>query len=184
LGRQRRASAWKDFGKFSAEVEMKRSAVVCDCGDHAFLALTRGMSCLVDCADVPVISGLNWNTRQCGRWHQYAGCEREGRTELMHRVLMCPSPGQVVDHINGDTLDNRRRNLRVCAVGENLRNSRGKRGRHLPKGVYERQGRYDAKIMLAGVRHFLGAFASAEEAAAAYSAASQRLHGDFGRAGL
>ncbi len=163
---------------------MKRSAVVCDCGDHAFLALTRGMSCLVDCADVPAISGLNWNAHRCGRWYLYAKCWRDGGAQLMHRVLMRPEAGQVVDHINGDTLDNRRRNLRVCTVGENLRNSKGKRVRELPKGVYERAGRYDAKIMVAGVRHFLGAFASPEEAAAAYGAASERLHGEFGRAGL
>ena len=41
----------------------------------------------------------------------------------MHRLIMQPSPDMVVDHINGDGLDNKRENLRIVTHGQNIRNS-------------------------------------------------------------
>jgi len=45
--------------------------------------------------------------------------------EYLHRAIMNPEKGMVVDHINGDKLDNRRRNLKICSYSENLLNRRG-----------------------------------------------------------
>src|SRR5690625_2672181 len=45
------------------------------------------------------------------------------RTVYLHRLIMNPPPDMVVDHINGDKLDNRRSNLRICSHRQNLWNT-------------------------------------------------------------
>lgn len=47
------------------------------------------------------------------------------KLQRLHRVIMNPPDGMVVDHINGDTLDNRKCNLRICTVATNNRNRGG-----------------------------------------------------------
>jgi hypothetical protein len=49
------------------------------------------------------------------------------RTTSLHRLIADTPPGFVTDHINGDTLDNRRANLRHATYGENRRNTRASR---------------------------------------------------------
>ena len=88
------------------------------------------------------------------------------------------------DHINGDTLDNRRCNLRKCTVAENTQNAKihknnttGYKGVHLHKPT----NKYVARIGINNMRILLGYFNTAEEAYAAYCEASKKYHGDFGR---
>jgi hypothetical protein len=90
-----------------------------------------------------------------------------------------------VDHINGDTLDNRKSNLRPAAHRANMKNIRPKtRHRVLSKGVTHDPGRglkpYRARITVDGSVIFLGRFTTEEDAAHAYNAASESLHGEYG----
>lgn len=61
-----------------------------------------------------------------GKRYVYAGrfeiVDGKARMRLMHRIVSGAPRGMVVDHINGNTLDNTRANLRVCTYSENLRN--------------------------------------------------------------
>ncbi|WP_412102526.1 HNH endonuclease [Paenibacillus alvei] len=90
----------------------------------------------------------------------------------------------VVDHINGDPLDNRRENLRVATRNENCRNRRRrKRYKYRFKGVtYDKDkvvNKWRARISYEGKRHCLGYFYTETEAAKAYNEAAIRLHGEF-----
>ena len=103
----------------------------------------------------------------------------------LHRHLTGASKGQVVDHINGNPLDNRRANLRICTSAENRRNSKlyshSKSGL---KGVYfdKQKNRWRARITVNYRRMFLGNFGTKEEAHAAYWQAAQEHHKEFARA--
>jgi hypothetical protein len=106
----------------------------------------------------------------------------------MHRVIMEAGPSEVVDHINGDGLDNRRINLRKCTNAENQRNIHARRSSSGYKGVTKIQRSYNLKRPWAaaisvggarGKRIHLGYFADPADAARAYDRAAQKHFGAF-----
>jgi hypothetical protein len=106
----------------------------------------------------------------------------DGRDVQLHRIIMDAPAGYYVDHINGDVLDNRRRNLRLATCGQNSRNCRRSRNNTTGyKGVYYRPkyGDYRAIVTCNRKRHHLGYFATPEEAARAYDKHALELHGAF-----
>lgn len=93
-------------------------------------------------------------------------------------------PPMEVDHIDGDRQNNRIDNLRLATSSQNKFNRTvNPKSRSGLKGVEfdPRDGRFYAKIMANGRRHYLGCFANAEEAKFAYDRAAKSLHGDFAR---
>ena len=103
--------------------------------------------------------------------------------ELLHRTLARAQKGCVVDHIDGDKLNNRLSNLRICTHSENMRNRKMSFSNISGlKGVEPtKSGTFRATIRVNKVIHRLGTFATAEAAHAAYCEASARLHGEFAR---
>lgn len=159
---------------------MKRAPITCACGDHIFVALTKGFVTMLDPSDAPALRGCDWHLLDGGNRLYYARrCVNPGKSFLLHREITgCPA-GLQVDHINGNGLDNRRRNLRVCTGSENQRNQRQIRGRSRFKGVHRERHRWAAAIRLDGKSRSLGVFAVESEAARAYDAAALKHFGDF-----
>jgi len=105
------------------------------------------------------------------------------KQEYMHRFIM-NFPNSQVDHISGNTLDNRKSNLRVCTVSENGCNQKKRKDNTSGyKGVSwdKRSGRWYAMITKNKKQHNLGYYTTAEEAYAAYCKAAKELHGEFAR---
>ena len=80
-----------------------------------------GLVAMVDDADYENLSQYRWMVYIGRSAFAYAVAQVGGKRTYMHRLLV-GVPGKVVDHINGDTLDNRRANLRAVTAGENARN--------------------------------------------------------------
>lgn len=77
----------------------------------------------VDDSDYEYLSQWKWGLRVVNRKGSVYAYKSPG--DSMAREIMYPPKGKIVDHINHDTLDNQRHNLRVCTYSENMRN-RGK----------------------------------------------------------
>lgn len=143
------------------------------------IQLTRGGIALIDEADLAIVSAYRWTLTAYG----YAATTARVKHQMHRLILGCvKGDGWVVDHINGDRLDNRRSNLRRCTRQENLRNRVA-----LPSnstsgvlGVHEHEdGRWRAQITVSGRRVHLGLFATKAEAARAYHEAAQHHFGEF-----
>lgn len=160
------------------KTRVRKLNTIIEIGDIAWIRLNRGW-CVIDRADIELVNHITWHLGS----DRYV-CGKDGKTLQMHRVIMNPGKGQIVDHINGDRTDNRRSNLRLCGMSENLWNSRFRDNNSSGyKGVskHKRSGRWQAKITVRYKQHHLGLFDSAEEAAKAYDEASKRLHGEYGK---
>lgn len=141
------------------------------------IALSDGSVTIVDSDAAVMLAGLRLSPHSKG----YVRCG----SQYLHRIIMSAQPGQLVDHINGDKRDNRRRNLRLCSHAENLWNAGAKKHSKTGlKGVYRcsTTGRWRAEIRANGRCIKIGRFKTPEAASSAYDAAARSLHANFARA--
>jgi HNH endonuclease len=108
----------------------------------------------------------------------------KGKFVLIHREIMGFPKGKQVDHINGNTFDNRRKNLRICSHSENQMNrGRTKSNKTGFKGVFLLHGKYGdyfiASIRVNGKSLHIKCCKSAVEAAKAYNEKAKELHKEF-----
>jgi len=154
------------------------------------LEINKGLKVILDDEDFDRVAALKWfygKNNYIGRNNSKTidGKKRYTKTRLHWFVLRFEGKkGYVVDHINGNTFDNRKENLRICTVAENSRNQKlNKRNKTGYKGVcaVKRVNGYKAEIKLNyKVRH-LGYFKCPKEAAKAYNKAAIELFGEFAR---
>jgi hypothetical protein len=142
----------------------------------------------VDDSDYTVLINFKWCARRKGKGCLYAArTKSSGRikneTVLMRREIMGAPSGVLIDHIDGNGLNNTRENLRFCDHSENGCNRLSHKGTSKYKGVMFRNSskKWSAQIGLNGKYIFLGSFDSEVLAAIAYNDAAKHLHGKFAR---
>jgi len=149
------------------------------------IPLTHGKFAQVDDDDYEWLSQFNWCVQ--GNYAARAKSKKRGEKGaffvFMHRAVMGLGDkrgiDRIVDHINRNSLDNRKENLRICTQSENLVNSRinNKFGY---KGVVKFAcGKYQAMIWNGKKNLHLGNYSELEDAARAYDAAAKMMHGEF-----
>lgn len=143
------------------------------------IALGHGYISWIDDEDYEKVSALPWHVKFNPNTN-YA-CSKSGdKNYYLHRFIMQPPPGMVVDHIDENGLNNTRRNLRICTQSENLRRKAHYKSSTGFRGVQQTKNRFRAYIAVNDKQMSLGFFATAEEAAHAYDEASKEFHGEFG----
>lgn len=137
---------------------------------------------LYDEEDTELLAQYTWHIT-----HGYAatnGRRPDGSRFMLsiHRRIMEPPDGMQVDHRNGDKLDNRKANLRICTSAENTRNQNVSKANSSGfKGVYWSRNakKFAAQIQFNGRLKYLGLFQTALEAARAYNKVATISFGEF-----
>jgi hypothetical protein len=143
------------------------------------IPLTKGFYAYVDAADFEWLNQWHWYV-----YNGYAGRREHGKVILMHRQIMQPPEGMVVDHINGNGFDNTRANMRNATPQENMRNKGKQVGTaSIYKGVTRgnKKGTWRAQIGWRGTRSRAGPFEDEAEAARAYDYMAVELFGESAR---
>lgn len=145
-----------------------------------FIPLTQGQVAIVDAEDYERLSKYKWYGAKT-RGNYYAYRNRNNRTVSMHREIMGEPKGMCVDHKDGNGLNNRKSNLRICTVAQNIRNRRLVGGSSRYKGVYFQKSinKWKADITFNGRRIYIGCFADEIDAAKAYDKNAKELFGEF-----
>lgn len=145
-----------------------------------------GHTVLMDDADYTreFIDGRTWHVTEPRTKRYVIWKTTRGGARLdfkLHRLIIGAKPGQQVDHINGNGLDNRRENLRLATAAENARNAPARSGGSSRfKGVGWHKHAWRVRIRV-GYKHItVGYFKNEIEAAFAYDMASLKHHGEFG----
>ena len=155
----------------------------------ARLSLFNSAKCsIVDESLLQNLQEYSWQLFPCG---YCARVSDERRIIYLHRqvaeTFYGPTLKRCVDHVNGNTLDNRIANLRQASQSENMCN-RGmtKSNTSGYKGVYfhAQTGKWRAYVKKDYKQYYLGLYPTKEEAAIAYDHAAKLLHGDFAQLNL
>jgi len=142
------------------------------------IPLGHGLFAIVDAEDYEWLSKYKWHAKRQGR-KVYAISAKKGLVVYMHRLIMRPRTGCVVDHIDGNGLNNRRCNLRICTRRQNIANMGPRGGASEFVGVYRQRDKWGAQIVWRGKKYTLGTYDTEVEAAKARDRKAFELHGEF-----
>jgi hypothetical protein len=147
------------------------------------ISLTQNKVSLVDDEDYEYLMQWKWCAIK-SRNTFYVVNGHSSKTIIMHRVIMNVGNGILIDHKDGDGLNNQKHNLRICSVAENARNCK-KRSHNTSgyKGVYSDKtyNKHHAYIRVNGKKIYLGQFNSKIDAAKAYDSAAIEFFGEFAK---
>lgn len=137
---------------------------------------------IFDKEDLNIFMLFNWSVLSSGKKkYLYKGVCKKGektKTVLLHRLIMNAPKGMEVDHINGNGLDNRKSNLRLCDKSQNGIN-RGPNKNGKLKGITKINNRWMARVNYYNKNIYIGLFKTPIDAAKAYNKKAKELFGEF-----
>lgn len=137
------------------------------------IPMTGGQHTIIDAEDFMTVVPYRWSSRGAKKIYAASG------KKLMHRLILSAPKGEPIDHANGNSLDNRRCNLRMCSYQQNNLNRESWKKEY--KGVRKRKTGWAARTHLNGESYGLGIYHTEEDAARAYDVFAKENHGEFAR---
>jgi hypothetical protein len=151
------------------------------------IPLTKGQVAIIDATDADKVMAFKWHAAERGKRFMAAKNPKSPVMDgvvYMHRLILDAKPGQAVDHIDGDSLNNRRSNLRFATAQQNnwnrCRFPQNKTG-YIGVHVHRLTGKFRAMIRIDGRYHHLGLFDRAEDAARVYDERVKATRGEYAR---
>lgn len=151
------------------------------------ISLTRGKQALVDNEDFEELSKYSWQANKFFRVSRRTSGKRcdERHYISMHRYIMgVTDPKVLIDHIDGNTLNNQRSNLRISTNSQNQQNRRKQlkcSSKYKGVSLDKRKEKWSSYIRINKKLKFLGYFHSETEAAQAYNEAAKKYFGEFAK---
>ena len=163
-----------------------------DIPEYAEIYVGNGKFAICDWSDFDLVKGFKWHLTSKNKsgclyaqsWD--SGNPKTRNKQSMHRMIMAVGENQIIDHINGNGLDNRRSNLRVVSAQQNAFNQKGHGGSSRFKGVSfdKESGKWRAYISHNNKRVNLGRHFSEIDAAKAYDVAAKEYFGEYAKLNL
>ena len=153
-------------------------------GDDCICYLLDGRKFICDKDDHDKIKETYWNINRYG---YVVTAKPVNGSIFLHRLLLNCESGEFVDHIDGDKLNNRKRNLRICTKSQNSQNRHTTPYNKCGKvGVTYRKNKnkYEAYIMVDGKNKYLGIFDDVDDAINARIDAERKYYGEFAESAI
>lgn len=151
------------------------------------IKLSQNKIAIVDNDNYERLNRFKWYANYDGyNWYARRKINIDGKqkTIYMHREVMNVPKGVFIDHINGDSLDNRRENLRFCTNQQNQCNRDAQKNNKLGiKGIrlHEARKKFEARIKVNGKSIYLGYYTNLDDADSVYRKAEEKYFGKFAR---
>lgn len=155
------------------------------------LKTTNGFDFYVDMEDVDLVSKYKWRAFSHGRGyriarsncHTYNG-DWHSKTAFLHRFLLKAKKGQIIDHIDGNALNNCRSNLRFCTFQQNLWNKPLRKDSStgfIGVNYIKKRRTWISRVAINGKRTVVGIYRDKKEAALAYNVAASFAFGEYAK---
>jgi hypothetical protein len=149
------------------------------------IQLTQGKVALVDDEDFEYLNQWRWYLlKSHTNYYAIRTSRPENKLIQLHRVVIKAKQGEIVDHVNGNKLDNRKINLRICTMAQNCQNRKISK---LNKSGYNgvswciRSKKWVAQIQCENKKIHIGYFINPIDAAKAFNEAAIKFHGEFAK---
>jgi hypothetical protein len=149
------------------------------------IQLNKGTITIVDNDDYEYLNQWKWYLlKSHTNYYAIRSSRPDNKLIQLHRIVIKAKQGEIVDHINGDKLDNRKVNLRICTHAQNNQNRKISK---LNKSGYNgvswsiKNKRWVAQIACEKKKIHLGYYKDLIEAAKVFNQAAKKYHGEFAK---
>ena len=174
-------------GKIFEKTRFSDNDIIPD-GEISYIVLrdnkgSESARAIIDTDDVEKIKPFKWRLNKKKRVNKDAMYATAGTSPkiALHRLIMAAKDGELVDHRDGDGLNNRKENLRISTVAQNTSNWFYSKAKYRGITFHKPTQKWQAAAYHEGKQYYLGLFETDKEAAEAYNKKVIELKGEFAK---